>query len=486
MEPQCLNAAETFAACERLWADSQARETIRRRYEAACRDFRPQILVLDDDPTGVQTVHGISVVTDWQRETLQDALEETLSGKERMFFVLTNSRSFTAERTTRAHEEIARNAWAAARETGARLLVISRGDSTLRGHYPLETAVLRRTLEQEGHPAFSGEVLCPFFREGGRFTLNGVHYVQEGDRLTPTAQTEFAKDQTFGYRHSALAEYIEEKSAGVVPASRVIRIPLAELRSLSWDAIEDRLRQADGFRYIVADALEEADVQALAVILMRLMKEGRHYMLRSAAAVPKVFGHVSDRPLLSREEMIGQDASVGGLVIVGSHVRKTTEQLDCLRGSAVPLSWIEFDASGWRRPGALAEEARRVVRCAEDAMRQGRTAVVYTSRTLIAPEGASPEQLLKISVSISDALTSVVSALSFRPRFLIAKGGITSSDVGTKALRVRKALVLGQAQPGIPVWKTGPESLFPGLSYIIFPGNVGRPDTLRTIVEALN
>ena len=479
---QALNAAETFAACESLWADANARETVRGLYEAACEDFSRQVIVLDDDPTGVQTVHGISVVTDWREETLKEALQ----AGDRMFFVLTNSRSFSAQQTAQAHEEIARNAWAAARETGANLLMISRGDSTLRGHYPLETAVLRRTLEEQGHPAFSGELLCPFFREGGRFTLNGVHYVQEGDRLTPAARTEFAKDPTFGYRHSDLAGYIEEKSAGGVPAGQVIHVSLADLRSLAWDGIAEKLRRAEGFRYIVADALEEADVQAMAVILMRLMAEGRHYMIRSAAAVPKVFGHVQDRPLLSRAEMVAPGSSVGGLVIVGSHVRKTTDQLNCLRASDVPLAWIEFDASGWARPGALAEEARRVVRCAEEAMKQGRTAVVYTSRTVIAPEGASPEQLLGISVSISDALTSVVGSLSFRPRFLIAKGGITSSDVGTKALRVRKALVLGQAQPGIPVWKTGPESLFPGLSYVIFPGNVGRPDTLRTIVEALS
>ena len=118
-------------------------------------------------------------------------------------------------------------------------------------------------------------------------------------------------------------------------------------------------------------------------------------------------------------------------------------------------------------------------------MRAGRTAVVYTSRTLIAPEGASAEEMLAISVRISDAVTAVVAGLHFRPRFLIAKGGITSSDVGVKALQVHRAWVLGQAQPGIPVWRTGEESKFPGLSYIIFPGNVGQVSTLRTIVEAL-
>jgi uncharacterized protein YgbK (DUF1537 family) len=57
--------------------------------------------------------------------------------------------------------------------------------------------------------------------------------------------------------------------------------------------------------------------------------------------------------------------------------------------------------------------------------------------------------------------------------------------VGVKALGVVRATVLGQAAPGVPVWRTGPESRFPGLSYVIFPGNVGDVDTLRVIVEKL-
>lgn len=137
------------------------------------------------------------------------------------------------------------------------------------------------------------------------------------------------------------------------------------------------------------------------------------------------------------------------------------------------------------RKGGLAEETRRVIREAEEAMNRGKTAVVYTSRTLLAPEGINGEEKLKLSVEISDAVTGVIAGLNRKPSFLIAKGGITSSDVGTKALKVRKALAAGQVQPGIPVWKTGPESRFPGLAYIIFPGNVGETDTLKKIVELL-
>ena len=111
---------------------------------------------------------------------------------------------------------------------------------------------------------------------------------------------------------------------------------------------------------------------------------------------------------------------------------------------------------------------------------------VYTRRDRFdLPGGAGPEEQLRVSTEISDAVSAIVSNLTLRPSFLIAKGGITSSDVGTKALRVYRASVMGQVLPGIPVWKTGQESKFPGLPYIIFPGTVGDDQSLRIIVEGL-
>lgn len=475
-----LPAEQTFAACEQLWKHEGAREEIGRLFAQEYADFSFAVCALDDDPTGIQTVHDIDVITSWSKE----AIAQELSSGEHLFFVLTNSRSFSAEKTEKVHREIAKNAFEAAKEAGKELLLISRGDSTLRGHFPLETQTLRTALEEEGL-SFDGELLCPFFREGGRFTIDGVHYVKEGEDLVPAAQTEFAKDRTFGYAHSRLAEYIEEKSGGKVKAEQVITVRLDELRALKLDAIEKKIAEAKGYVYIAADAVCETDVQLMAVVLMRLMKRGKRYLIRSAAAVPKVFGAVSDRPLLSREEMVDAENENGGLVVVGSHVKKTTDQLECLKGSEKPLVWIEFDVNGWQREGGLEAETKRTAALAKAAICEGKTAVVYTSRTLAAANGATSEELLAISVRISEAVTNVVSTLGVRPRFLIAKGGITSSDIGTRALGVRRAKVLGQAQPGIPVWKTGAESLFPGLSYIIFPGNVGGVGTLRTIVDQL-
>lgn len=87
-----------------------------------------KIIVLDDDPTGVQTVHDIYVYTDWTAESLRKGF----AAPEKLFFILTNSRGFTVAETTKAHREIAENTAKVAREFGMDYLIISRGDSTAR------------------------------------------------------------------------------------------------------------------------------------------------------------------------------------------------------------------------------------------------------------------------------------------------------------------------------------------------------------------
>jgi len=93
---------------------------------------------------------------------------------------------------------------------------------------------------------------------------------------------------------------------------------------------------------------------------------------------------------------------------------------------------------------------------------------------------------LDIGRRVSDALIAIVQGLAVTPRYLIAKGGITSSDTATHGLGVRRAVVLGQAIPGVPVWQLGAESKYPGLGYVVFPGNVGADTALADLVARLH
>ena len=150
-----LSVLDTYAPPQPEKADTLLKQAL-----AGQRD---KIVVIDDDPTGVQTVHGIHVYTDWTDQSILEGFEE----ENRMFFLLTNSRSMTQKETREVHEQIARGVMKASRATGKPFVIISRSDSTLRGHFPLETETLRREIERAGGQPYDGEILCPFFCEGG-------------------------------------------------------------------------------------------------------------------------------------------------------------------------------------------------------------------------------------------------------------------------------------------------------------------------------
>lgn len=447
---------------------------INAQLQVALASFNTKIIVLDDDPTGVQTVHDVSVYTNWTLDSIRAGFAES----NRLFFILTNSRSFTADQTKAVHTEIAKNISAVAQETGQGFLIISRSDSTLRGHYPLETEVLKATIEADTPIRYDGEVLLPFFKEGGRFTIHNTHYVQMDDQLVPAGETEFAKDPTFGYQASDLPTWVEEKTAGRYQAANVTNIALADLRQPNIAKITEQLLQVHDFNKVVVNATEYSDVKVFAIALIQAMAQGKQFIFRTAAAITKVLGGVSDVPLLTKAQLVAPGVTTGGLVMVGSYVKKTTAQLDAVK-TLPNVKFVEFDVNQ-----DLDQEEKRVAVLVNTTIQAGQTVVVYTSRKQVT--ATDKEATLKLSVAISEAITQIVKDLTVQPKFIIAKGGITSSKIGTEGLGVTHALVAGQIKPGIPVWSTGSEAKFAKLPYVIFPGNVGAVTTLKEVVAELD
>ena len=447
----------------------------------AIREDEHKIVVLDDDPTGVQTVHGVFVYTNWDMDSIRSGFQE----KNKLFYILTNSRGLTNAETTQIHREIADRVDRVAAETSRPYFFISRSDSTLRGHFPAETEAIQEELEKRTGVTIDGEILCPFFKEGGRLTIDGTHYVQYGDELMPAAETEFAQDKTFGFSHSYLPAYIQEKTTGRFLAESVVHISLSLLRNQDFDAIERLLQACEQFQKVCVDAIDEDDLKVFAIAVYRCMKRGKRFLFRSAASLVKVLGGITTKSLLTFDEMIHAQTQHGGMVVVGSHTAKTTRQLAELlqMKNTVPISF----QSGLVRTNhqAFEQEITRCVKEAEGAIRQGKVAVCFTERELLPTANMSKEDILRQSVMISEGVQKLVALLSVCPSFIVAKGGITSSDIGTKALCVRRAEVMGQIIPGVPVWKAGPESRFPDIPYIIFPGNVGEDHSLREAVSKL-
>ncbi len=439
-----------------------------------------KIIVLDDDPTGVQTVHDVYVYTDWTKNSLRSAFLDS----KKMFFILTNSRSLTEEETIKIHTEICRNIVSAAQETGQSFIIVSRSDSTLRGHYPSETEIIKNVIEAETNIIYDGEIFYPFFLEGGRYTLDNIHFVKENDKLIPVHRTEFSQDLTFGFQTSYLPAYIEEKTKGRYRADDIVCISMKDLRSCNINKIAAQLMEVHNFNKVVVNSADYADVKVFCTALAEVMKKGKNFIFRTAASFTKIIGQVTDSPLLSKNQIEDIKNHNGGLIIIGSHVKKTSEQLEELRKLEVIKS-VEFNQHLVVKPGEIEKEVIRVADEMNTLIAEGNTVVIYTRRERIDFKSENKEAELQIAAEISNSITDIVRKLEICPKFLIAKGGITSSDIGTKGLSVKKALVAGQVKQGIPVWILGDESKFPGMPYIIFPGNVGSRSTLKDIVEEL-
>lgn len=432
-----------------------------------------KLVVLDDDPTGTQTVHDIAILTEWTPELLAQELVADAPA----FYILTNSRSLSAAAAEALTRTIAQNLAQASQQTGQDFVVVSRSDSTLRGHFPGELEALEAGLGQR----FDAWLLIPFFLEGGRFTIDDVHYVVEGDQLIPAGETPFARDAAFGYRASNLREWIAEKTVGRVPAASVHSISLEDVRQGGPDAVAQKLLPLRDGALCVVNAASMRDMQVFACGLLQAEAAGKRFLYRTAASFVQARAGQEARPLLRAADLEVSAAS-GGLVIVGSYVPKTTRQVEALlrRGKVTP---VEVDCAALLDDERRAVQIQAAARWADAALRRAEDVLIYTSRALI--DANDPEASLNIGQRISSGLIAILNQIQTRPRYLIAKGGITSSDVATRGLRVRRALVRGQILPGVPLWQLGEESRYPGLPYVVFPGNVGADDALANVVQAL-
>ncbi|WP_165063889.1 four-carbon acid sugar kinase family protein [Marisediminicola senii] len=439
------------------------------------------LVVLDDDPTGTQSVADLPVLTAWERSDIHWGLRQGAPA----IYVLTNTRSLDPATAQQRNREIVQNTLAASAELGVPVAFVSRSDSTLRGHFPLETDTIAATLADSGADAIDGVVIVPAFPDAGRVTIGGTHYMRSGDELTPVAETEFARDATFGFTSSDLREYVDEKTAGRVRAADVVTLHLGIIRA-GTEAIADALRDVTGGTPIVVDAVTENDLRALALGLAAAEAAGKRFLYRVGPPFVRArIGQAVRAPLTAAEVYgpAGSDA-VGGLVVVGSHVGVTTRQLARLTASRPVARVLEVDIAAVLDDALTDAHLDAVVADATAALATG-DVVIHTSRTLRTADDAAAS--LDISRRVSAAIVRVVQLIlaARPPRFVVAKGGITSSDVAAHGLGIRHAIVRGPMLPGIvSLWEPvdGPAR---GIPYIVFAGNVGDDDSLARVVETL-
>ncbi len=422
-----------------------------------------KIVVLDDDPTGIQTVFDIDVLMKFE----VDDFVSMMKNPEELVYLSTNSRSLLPSETELLHRKIIQNLSEASVLAKRDFLIISRGDSTMRGHYPLESEVIRERLEALNHP-LRGEILCPYL-DGIRKTENDIHYVLNQDKWIPCAETEFAKDATFGYHHSDIKEYVNEKYGN---NQSFVSISLELLDGKHDEEILSLLASAEKNSKIIVNALNMSHLEAFVKAIQPVKHQ---YQYRTAASFVKAFAKIGDKPYLKMSDLCDH-SNYGGLILAGSHVKKTTEQIECLLKENL-VEALVLDVSAEIEP-----QISKLAKKTDELLRRGKNVLVMTSRNRITFEGDAFDQLKK-SRSISEQFVSLISRCKVRPRFLISKGGITSFDVLNKGLHMSTARVLGQVSKNIPVVSLQEGSLYPGMSVVVFPGNVGETETLQELVK---
>ncbi len=431
-------------------------------------------IIIDDDPTGNQTVYDVPLLSNWN---LSVFIKEFIEGTP-VFFVLTNSRSLGTVDTAAIYKAIASNILKAAEITKRDFTVISRSDSTLRGHFPLEPDTLRQGLKL--NEAIT--VFIPVMFEGHRVTVNDTHYIAHGDVLTPVNETPFAEDHSFRYTTANLKAYIEEKSQGRIAAKEVFSFSLEQIRTLEVGILAEIILEIPAAAYCIFNSLNYADLDKVCHALLIAEHLGKQILYRTSSSfVPSYIG-LPPRPLLEADRIIEYRGN-GGLTIVGSYVKKTSEQLVHALELFSSDATIVVDAEKVLSQDYKAYIEELTTRI-DTNIQNGMSCIVYTSRKLVT--GANPEETIAIAHKISTALVDIVKHIKVRPSYIIAKGGITSHDLAEKGLNMQRAKVAGQILPGIPLWKLCSETRFPTLPYIVFPGNVGDKHTLKTIITKLN
>jgi uncharacterized protein YgbK (DUF1537 family) len=430
--------------------------------------MNPKIIVLDDDPTGSQTVHSCLLLTRWDVATLKDALADAAP----LFFILTNTRGMDAERAAAVTREVCVNLKAVLADYAGPVLFVSRSDSTLRGHYPVETDVMNDVLGP-----FDATLLTPAFFEGGRITRDSTHYLIVDGKPIPTHETEFARDSVFGYRTAYLPDYVAEKTGGRVAADSVQRLTLGDLRSGqagNWlAALHDNAIGA-------IDGETADDYRLFADAVLLAAASGKRLLFRSAASLLTALARLPPQPVAADAFATLVRNQLPGAVIVGSHVAKTTAQLSALLKERGVVG-LPLDVA--RLPAARAALVGELTASIAHAHAQGLTPVIFTSRA--ERQFSSVAERLAFGEAVSGTLMDVVRQLPPTLGFLISKGGITSNDVLSTGLALTASRVLGQILPGVTVVQTPPAHRVPQIPVVIFPGNVGGDGALAEAYRRL-
>ena len=294
--------------------------------------------------------------------------------------------------------------------------------------------------------------------------------------MIPAGETPFARDKVFGFQSSDLKSWVVEKFEGEIDASRIKTLSIAELEQESVQSLTSKINEFQPNDVCIINATAYSHLKK--AIFCIFSSNVEPYFRSAASLVAALAGQL---PKFVEASELALERNKGGLTVLGSYVPKSTAQLEHVLNHTL-VKGIEVDINLLLSGAGSA--ANQMAKKIDLEIGEGRDVILYTSRQLISVE--DPAENLKIGFTISKFLTDIVSALQVKPRYIIGKGGITSSDLATKSLKIKRAIILGQMIPGVPVWQAQEESKFPNTPFIVYPGNVGDESGLTQVIQKLN
>ncbi|MGW4928241.1 four-carbon acid sugar kinase family protein [Agromyces sp. NPDC004153] len=408
-------------------------------------------IVLDDDPTGTQSATGVTVLLDFDADILADALAAADA-----VYLQTNSRALPEDEAVALARRIREDAHAASARLGVDVRFVLRGDSTLRGHVFAETEVF---LDDVAVMLF-----VPAFPDGGRTTRDGVHYVRVDGVDLPAHESEYAADPVFGFGTGVLVDYVAEKSGRAA-----VHVPLDDVRRGELGRI---LAEAPAGSVVLPDAVDDRDIRLIAEATDAAMQRDTSLVVRSASPLAAELAGVASRGLLPTPLVEG-DGPV--LLACGSHTAGATAQLEAVVAEWGQPAVIDTGAA-LACPAAAGHAAADAARA---AFSDRPLAFITTER-----DRSATHNTLAHGERVMAALTTAVQDLLPDVSVVVAKGGITSAEVARTGIGARSALVLGQVLPGVSAWRMASRD-GRELLYIVVPGNVGGPDTLVRVLDAV-
>tara|TARA_Y100001968_G_scaffold333366_1_gene395766 strand:- start:270 stop:1637 length:1368 start_codon:yes stop_codon:yes gene_type:complete len=448
-----------------------------------------RIVVLDDDPTGSQTVHSCHLLLSWDISTLREGIRNQTD----LLFILANTRVLTENKLIERIKIIANNLKEALRLEGIKyddLLFISRGDSTLRGHGFLEPKLISNELGP-----FKAVFHIPAFFEGGRKTINGIHFLND----IPVHKTIFSQDPRFGFSTSDLTEWLLYKSSGEILPKNILRITIDMLNSSKINLFDNKKNQLQDFlcnlkqqHHVIVDANKKEDLEIL-VNNIRSLKSKKNFLFRSAASFINAISGVDSKIISSKEiYYLKAKDSLGnckpGIVIVGSYIKLSENQLELLlkqkswKGLELSVSKFESIFFGTSSKMLLNEMKSELISQGREILLKNYNLVLYTSREIISL--TTELKQVDFEIALAKFMAVISSELSCFAGFFISKGGTTTNTFLVDGLKAKSVYLHGQIMPGLSlVYAKTEKNSFP---VVTFPGNLGNDEMLLQACQIMS